>query len=607
MEVIQLLRRFDFVVYKNKSGTDAAQVPAASTLTFYRQGATVKTTTILLPSDPPSERELPVYDIGQFQVGDFVSIGFNGPQFEVTGLVGRSKVKLLYTDPSSLQVTSGTRLVGPSVQAYKDATGSQPLTAPYNSDGTTGRFGAYIGSPRFDFTVAGGGVSLRAYIDFEGGPAITALGWLMARDFPSLEAAIAACSDGRETTIALEPVHYQFASTLVLPVSKQIRLLGAGRGLTLLTCTDADLPTVWIKGSRCSLESLTVEGPGPAGDGAGVVIGRLASDQPVPPDIIRYTTMRDVHVHASPSWGVDILGWDTPGADTNSLSIFGRFAGVTIQSNRSNGCLRIQRGNTTQNFISSEFINFVGRAAFLNSADTCTFLQCTFEGAPGADAEAFVEARDCRTANLTSCWFEEDPIPTPPPDLEKGWFFKGYGARNEGLTMMGCIFNRPTGYRTAAVLLDGCPGAVITGMTTFAPLAATASQSRDDVVLQRHAKLPVPLGPDDYYYPELSLLGGSGTTQLGPSPLNVNVNIVDPADPTLMDQVQISGAIRAFERRSFARLAFQGTADRTFLYDDPDSRVIGAMFFNATQNRLEYFDGTTWRYLQGTAFTPPTS
>lgn len=241
-----------------------------------------------------------------------------------------------------MQVTAGTRLAAPSIQAYKDANGSQPLTAPYNSDGTTGRFGAYIGSSRFDFTVAGGGVSLRSYIDYEGGPAISALGWLMARDFPSLDAAISACTDGQETTIALEPVHYSFASTLELPVSKRVRLLGAGRGLTRLTCSDKDQPTVWIKGSWCSLEALTVEGTGPAGDGAGIVIGRLAADQPTPPDIIRYTRLRDVHVVNSPSWGVDILGWETPGADANSLSIFGTFTNLTIEANRSDGALRIQ-------------------------------------------------------------------------------------------------------------------------------------------------------------------------------------------------------------------------------------------------------------------------
>lgn len=601
MEVIQLLRRFDFVVYKNKSSTDAAQVPAASTLTFYRQGATVKTTTTLLPSDPPSERELPVFDIGQFQVGDFVTIGFNGPQFEVTGLVGRSKVRILYTDTSSLQVTSGTRLVGPSVQAYKDATGSQPLTAPYNSDGTTGRFGAYIGAPRFDFTVAGGGVSLRAYLDFEGGPAITALGWLMARDFPSLDAAIAACTDGLETTIALEPLHYNFASTLELPVSKRVRLLGAGRGLTTLTCTDKDQPTVWIKGSWCSLESLTIEGTGQVGSGAGIVIGRLVSDQPSPPDIIRYTKLRDVHVLGSPSWGVDILGWDTPGADANSLSIFGAFTNLTIEANRSDGALRIQRANTTQSFSDSQFLHFNGRAAKLDFSDGCSFHECTFEGAPGANPEAFVEVRDCRTASFTSCWFEEDPLPTPPPDLEKGWFFKGFGARTEGLTMTGCIFNRPTGYRTAAVLLEACPGAVIAGMTTFARVAAEPGQGRDDLELRRLAKGADPSGPDDYHYPDLALIGGAANVN-DDDAIRAALTVANETGAEVL-KLQLEGQARFFRRGQAAVLPWLSSSARVAQYDAPD-RVAGMMFFSQATNRVEYFDGTNWRYISGTIFTP---
>ena len=254
MSLTQLLRRFDFVVFKNKSTTDAAQVPTVGTLSFYRQGATVKTLTTLLPTDPPIDRDITVEDIGQIQIGDTISIGFSGQPFQVTGLVGRAKVRILYTGTSSLQVAAGTRLVAPSVQLFKDAVGSQPLGAPYSSDNTTGRFSAYVGASRFDFTVVGSGLPMRSYIDNEGGPTISALGWLMARDFSSLDAAIAACPDGKETTIALEPIAYNLASTLILPPSKRIRLLGAGRDLTTLTCTDSEQATVWVKGSWCGCQ-----------------------------------------------------------------------------------------------------------------------------------------------------------------------------------------------------------------------------------------------------------------------------------------------------------------------------------------------------------------
>ncbi len=523
MAISQLLRRFDFAVLKNKSGTDNTQVPAAASFTFYRQGATVKTTTMLLPTDPPEDRALPVDDVGLIEVGDWVSIGAAGPQFEVTNLVDRNKVWIRYTGVGSLQVPLNTRLFAPTVQAYRDARGVQPLTPPYASDSATGRFGAFIGAPRFDFTVSGTGFSTRTYIDYDGGPAVGALGWLLARDFASLAAAIAACPDHQETTIVLEPTLYLFTQTLVIPVSKRVRLLGGGRDLTVLKCSDKDQPTVWIKGSWSTLEQLSIFGAGQAGTGAGVVIGRLAADQPAQNVVLEHARLRDVRIFGLPSWGIDLLGTDSPGANNNTLGLFGHFESVTIDSCLGNGAIRIGSGNTTQRFVDCQCLRFEGQAIRAKGSDGLTFQDVTCESWSKDAASAFAEFEDCRSVTLLDCWFEEVPSPAPEPD--RPWFIHVHGAKSDGFSALGVIANRqpnagtppPPSYQSRAVRISGGAGATIVGLATSTPDAPPSGQRREDIKIE----VPAPPGKK----PDLVVSGGvaaHGTGQVVRVKLDVN-------------------------------------------------------------------------------------
>lgn len=529
MSITQLLRRFDFTVLKNKSTTDTSQVPAAATFTFHRQGATVKTTTLLLPADPPDDRDIPVDDIGLIAIGDLILLGASGPQYEVTNLIGRTKVRIRYTGTGSYQLPANTRLFAPTVQAYRDARGSQPLTPPYNSDSTTGRFGAYIGASRFDFIVTGSGFSPRTYLDYDGGPSVSALGWLLSRDFVSLEA-------------------------------------------------------------------LTVRGPGGAGLGSGVVIGRLASDQPAPPataDIIRYTRLNDVQVQYTPGWGIEVLGTDDPGCNADSLSIFGRFDGVTIEEPRSLGALRLGRSTTTQAFTSCEFLHFVGHGILARRAEGLTFSQVTCESQSVAGAPAFAEFEDCRGVTVIGSWFEEPPVPAP--ESPRPWFVHVKGNESQGVSLIGCSANRqpnpvvppgttpPPSYSSRAVLIEGRQTVIIDSLVTSTPDAPGSGQRREDIELR--------VDPLQNFKPTLVLTGGvarAGATKLA-------LDVVAPTGAGYAETAD-SGVVRTIAPLGPMRLPGFTAAECQVIRN---GAVAGTIMLNQELQRLEYHDGTAWRWLQG--------
>ena len=588
MAISQLLRRFDFAVLKNKSGTDNTQVPAAATFTFYRQGATVKAATTLHPGDPYVDRILSVDDIGLIQIGDWVAIGANGPQFEVVNLLGRNKVTIRYTDIGSLQVPAYTRLFAPTVQAHRDARGLQPLTPPYTNDANTGRFGCYVGAARFDFTVSGSGFTTRTYFDYDGGPAVGALGWLLARDFASLEAAIEACPEAQETTIALEPTMYLFSQTLVLPATKRIRLLGGGRDLTVLKCTDKDQPAVWIKGSWSGLEQLAIYGTGQSGAGAGVVIGRLVADQPSPPRVMERVSLRDVHINGSPSWGIDILGTDSPGCDGNSLSLFGRFEGVTIDSPLGNGAIRIRKGNTTQHLSNCQCLRFVGRAIHANGSDGLTFQDVTCESWSVEDVP-FAEFENCRSVTILDGWFEE--VPDPPPVADRPWFVHVHGRETDGFTVLGCITNRqpnpgvspPPSDKSRAVRISGGVGATIVGLVTSTPNAPAFGQRREDIRLE--------VVPDQGRKPDLCVSGGVASSGATPSVKSALDVLAAPADGYA--ETSSSASLRTFAALEPSRIP-SFTQAQVSIIKFNQTWPTGALLFNSDSDRLEYYDGSSW-------------
>ncbi len=440
------LTRFDTVVLKNKSGSDAAQVPAAGTFTFYRQGATVKTTTVLLPGFPdPLERTIPVENTGMFAAGDLLQIGIAGPTFTVTQVTTPVSLKILYTEQSSLQVLAGTRLIAAEITPFRDVLGKIPLTAPYVSDATTGRFGCYLDSARFDYRVAISGAGSRLYVDQFGGPETTFLPYLSARNFASLDDAIGSCPDGQETTIVLEPVTYHRATTLVIPGTKRVRLLGAGRDLTVIRCSDPLVDVVWVQGSHCTLESLTVEGPDttaleqPELQGRGVVIGRLGEGASPVKDFV----LEDVKVHKTASWAVWFIGWNDPGGVVNeSLCLSSRLRRTELSDNQQYGLLKVGGGCTTLTFSGCALLRNAGYGALVRDCEQVTFLETVFEDSD--DTKPYAEFANAFSCAMTQCWFEHRGGRGELRDSNTQRFVR---VRNfcRSTTLLGCHFVRNAG------------------------------------------------------------------------------------------------------------------------------------------------------------------
>jgi hypothetical protein len=173
------LRRFDITVYRNKNGTtDTAQVPAASTVRFYLQGATIKTGFANLTSP----RTLSVWHAGAIAPGDTLWVNGNSAQpltVDTSGVDSSdpSNVTVKVTYSGALTVSTGDRLIlaapDPSrrPQAYSDPLGVSAIgTSVSTTEAGGGRANCYIKELRFDYTVSitGDTGNPRVFPDAEG-------------------------------------------------------------------------------------------------------------------------------------------------------------------------------------------------------------------------------------------------------------------------------------------------------------------------------------------------------------------------------------------------------------------------------------------------------
>ncbi len=157
MGQLPALKRFDVTVYRKRSTSDPAQVPADSTIQFYRQGATVETATSVLVS--PSF-EVKVFNTGNFAVGDLVQVNTAAtPEMTVVKLdPGAGKIWLANASGGSVPLAQFDRLIVKSNQPsiYLDPAGTLSLgTSIATSAGgpSPARAVGYLREFRFDYIV----------------------------------------------------------------------------------------------------------------------------------------------------------------------------------------------------------------------------------------------------------------------------------------------------------------------------------------------------------------------------------------------------------------------------------------------------------------------
>ena len=171
-----VLKRFDVFVYKDKTPTDKAQIPAASTINFYRQGATVKTAVSVPPQDPSNENppttDVHVYHMGGIIGGETLWVDGNSAKDLVISAIDVPNLvlKVLNGSPSTINLAVGNRLVLASspISIYSDPVGAVAIGTSITTNATTGRANGYIREYRFDYVVNITGVTPRVYSDAEG-------------------------------------------------------------------------------------------------------------------------------------------------------------------------------------------------------------------------------------------------------------------------------------------------------------------------------------------------------------------------------------------------------------------------------------------------------
>lgn len=186
-------RRFDIVVTKDKSGSDAAQVPAAGTVDIYYVGATNRLV-VFVPAETSDPFDIPVYDPGDLQVGDTFRVDDSGPSLPVLAITGGDGW-LIQTERYSatdytLPVRSRLIINSRRPVFYLDPMGVGSQGSSINTVSTTGRATGYTRLDRFDYIVRPTGLSARIYPDGQQTAVRWPVDWINAADYYSLQDAV---------------------------------------------------------------------------------------------------------------------------------------------------------------------------------------------------------------------------------------------------------------------------------------------------------------------------------------------------------------------------------------------------------------------------------
>jgi hypothetical protein len=310
-----LLRRLDVVSYKNKSGTDTAQIPVSATVNLYRQGASVRASVTVPISGTPTAVELD--DIGGIVAGDDLSINGASPTLSVDSVVDDvAYVLLIFASAEVLAV--GDRLTPTTVPrpvAYKDPLGQVSIGTSFTTAIATGRGSAYVWDWRYDYIVNITGVTPRLYADAVGGYVLEAPHMINVLDYASVQAAVDALPPHGGTVFFPRgdyraDTRTSFVPPLILPYDRPVHLLGEGVDATRLINGfpggGANLDMIYMAGDEQIVEGMTLLGWDlSSGTGRGIVLRRRG---PIVTSnaILFNPNIRNVLIWKCGSWGIDV-------------------------------------------------------------------------------------------------------------------------------------------------------------------------------------------------------------------------------------------------------------------------------------------------------------
>lgn len=399
------LWRFDTTTLKNKSVSDAAQVPTAANINFYRRGATasqVVTIPVTINDPDPQPTSVNVYDAGTLAVGNTVLFdGHPTVQMTVAEVTSGTSLKLLNLTQTPIILGVGSRLVNsspPRPTAYGDVRGTAALGNSITSDATTGRAGCYLHDSPIDYTVDITGLDPRLFTDVQGGASPR---WLDARLFSSIQAAIDLLP--APGGVVYVPGFNEITETIVIPRDMAVHLIGDGPGRSVIYCANQNKDILWVKGSYSTIENLTIKGPGFGGSGRGIVLGLLASDSPT--DVLRRVSIIGCEITLTANWALKFIDLDSPGSGAKSLSIWTHVERTVFSLNQTAGLIEIGRGNTTATFLTCALDHFGGVGLNAFNMQRLSLFDVIFEDKKD-DISPYLILDGVENALVSGPWFE---------------------------------------------------------------------------------------------------------------------------------------------------------------------------------------------------------
>ncbi len=450
-----ILPRFETTVLRGRSPTDNTQVPAAATLEFYRQGATVASDVTIQPGVPPGI--VPVHYSGQIEIGDTLRVGTSATNLTVVHVASTTEIHVNLDGPLPLLLSAGTRLwiASPRPTAFADPTGTSSLGASILTDAITGRASAYLSLDRFDFEVVIPGEPPRHYLDQAAAWGRSDQVWHDLRDFNGdLAAAVALLPDAGG--VVYVPRGTWLMSAGVVVDRPNVTILGEGPASVLGPAAVNAFDLLTVTASRFRLKSLMLDGGATVYSATGkccvVVSGSGGSGNDA--------HLEDVRITGAPRhglWVKDSLGFSAErcqfdgnrgsGARLEAVTLecgSAGFTGCTFGQNDRRG-LEAHRAHATRvlggafDGNRSGVAEFEGNALEFTECRAAQILSSSFRNAATTTrATNFVALSQCLSPQVDGCQFEG-------------------GADEPRRPVQGVVFDRSPGAR-----LSNCHGKQLT-------------------------------------------------------------------------------------------------------------------------------------------------
>jgi len=472
------LKKYSQTFYKDKSGSDLAQIPASSiSINVYKQGATVAsgvTVTTAVGGVAVSVRS-----VGHIVLNDTVQLGTDATkQMMVEEVTSSISIKLRSTIGANIVLAAGDRLVIYSTvpALYNESTGVSTMSNPATTS-TAGYVEFYTPEARFDVLASGAGITTQLFIDNESGWVKDGVAWINAKNYATIQAAVDALpSTGGVTFVpagTYTPTSVPIFNGITLAANTE--LIGEGREATKFVLNAAgseNVDAIILSAGGCTIKNIVIQGRGIAGTGIGIK-SAIASTN---------INIYDCVIFNTPSWGISL---------TSASSLFtNRIVNTTVYQAISGGSLLVgQAGvpNTTL-WCSKSIFNGPGFTTYGNApvdrgavhiitGSSISFNQCSFHVPDGSTAFSLQTAP--RDIALNNCYFESNTN-APNPG---GFFITATGFSSGPLVLNGCHFLRTSTTVGPRVFKSDTLSSITTLMIGCSVSSSESSRNTDDVVL----------------------------------------------------------------------------------------------------------------------------